>query len=164
MKWDDTALFICGFMACWSLSAAEADLEEQFIDPSKSATRPGLALTLAPGQEEGTALDRQFERAHEAGAGGVLLSLSAADGRLWERLRSAALACQRLGLELGVCDFAVSTQAVPSVKYGRKMVWSSVSVGGEAPVGTNARPEVCQAGDSYELLARLAVPVAETVQ
>jgi len=164
MKWDDRAVFFFGVMTCWALSAAEADLEEQFIEPSKNATRPGLALTLDPSQEADAALDLQIERAHVAGAGGVLLSLSAADERSGDRLRSAALACQRLGMELGVCDFAVSTQAVPSVMSARKMVWSSVSVCGEAPVGTNARPQVCQTGDSYELLARLAVPVAETVE
>ena len=154
---------VCVVAIFCSTARAGETLESQFVGLPQNFTRPSVALTLgvSPGAAEFFA--RQLERAREAGAGGVLVTLPLADDAGWELLAKVAERCRQLGLELGVRDFGLSTQEVAAAAYTRKLVWSSFPADASGSV-TNTRPQVCQPDRSYQELARLAVPVAESVQ
>ncbi|MEI7900425.1 MAG: glycosyl hydrolase [bacterium] len=153
----------CAAVAACAAAGAEDTLEAQFVGLSQNATRPSVALTLGMGQRDTEAFLRQLERAREAGAGGVLVTVPTADEAVWGLLAKGAGRCRQLGLELGVRDFGLSTQEVASAAHLRKLVWSAYSA--DASEGlTNTRPQVFQTNRSYQELARLAVPLAERVQ
>ena len=152
----------CVTAAVFTVLGAEEGLEAQFLAPPQNFTRPGVALTLDLARGDSEIFSRQLERAREAGAGGVLLAVPPADEAVWASLAKVADRCRQLGLELGVRDFGLATQDVASVAHTRKLVWASYDSDGRDGT-TNARPLVFQTDRSYEELARLAVPVAESV-
>ncbi len=153
---------LCVAAVIFSTFGAEEGLEAQFVAPPQNLTRPGVALTLDLAHGDSEIFSRQLERAREAGAGGVLLTVPPADEAVWASLAKVADRCRQLGLELGVRDFGLATQEVASVAHTRKLVWSSYASDG-TDGATNARPQVFQTARSYQELARLAVPVAESV-
>jgi hypothetical protein len=154
----------CAAAAAWAAGGAEETLEAQFVEPPQNATRPCVALTLEPAPGGGAEVfSRQLERAREAGAGGVLVTVPAVDDAAWESLAKVADRCRQLRLELGVRDFALSTQEVATAAHTCKLVWSSV-LADASDGATNTRPQVFQTDRSYQELARLAVPVAEHVE
>ncbi len=138
-------------------------MESQFADPPPNATRPCVALTLEGARGDAEFFSRQLERAREAGAGSVLVTVPTADDEVWGLLAKVAERCRKLGLELGVRDFGLTAQEVASAAHTRRLVWSSYPADG-ACGATNTRPQVFQTDRSYQELARLAVPVSESVQ
>jgi len=101
-------------------------------------------------------LSMQLLQMRDLGAGGVLLRMPVADDAVWTHLALVSDTCRRLGLELGVCDFALSAEEEASRPHVQQLVWSSqvVATGTE----TNGCLPLFQPGASYRELARLAVP------
>ncbi len=146
------ATVLCGGV----LGVEETSLEVRFRDPPQDATRPSLALAFDPAGTGEEAFSRQLERARDLGAGGVLLTVPRADEAVWAALGRAAEKCRRLGLELGLCDFALAEEEGEG--RAQKLTWSASALTGKACPSTNAAPqELCFSGTSGEL-ARLAVP------
>jgi hypothetical protein len=154
---------VCAVAVAVVAARAGDTLEEQFVQPPQNGARASVALRLESAAGDAEVFSRQLERAREAGAGGVLVTVPAADEAVWALLAKAAERCRQLGLELGLRDFSTGTQDVATAGCTRKLVWASCAAGAAADA-TNARPQVFQTSRSYQELARLAVPVAERVQ
>jgi hypothetical protein len=152
-----------GALAARAAPGAEETLEAQFAEPPQNATRPCVALALGTASGGTEAFARQLERAREAGAGSVLVTVPTADDAVWGALAKVADRCRQLGLEMGVRDFGLSAQEVASAAHTRKLVWSSfLADASYSP--TNARPQVFQPDPFCQVLAQLAVPVGESLQ
>jgi len=140
-----------------SLCADDPPLEDQFRSPPLNGTRPCVSLDMALLSDE-VAIERQLGRLRELGAGGVLLAVPAASDAVWERLGKVAARARQLGIELGVRDFAVSTNEAASRPRACKLVWSSHSASNAVDFSTNSlSPVFLRRGDD-QMLARLAVP------
>lgn len=154
-------------MAAWlALGMAclgQDDLEERFREPTKAGSRLSVAMRLDPacGDTAGGVV-RKLEHVRELGAGGVLISLPAADERVWELLGAAAEWCHKTGTELGVCDFWQSAAEAAGTPHLQTLAWSSRQVEGGA-LATNLLPLAYGPGGTYVEIARLAVPEAEEV-
>ena len=146
------AAVLCGGV----MGGEEASLEARFRDPPLDASRPSLAVAFDPSGTGEEAFSRQLERARDLGAGGVLLNVPRADEALWAALGRAAEKCRRLGLELGLCDFALEEEKGGG--RAQKLIWSASALTDKASPSTNAVPEAfCFSVASVEL-ARLAAP------
>ncbi len=147
---------VCALTGCVGASAEEA-LEARFRDPPADDCRLSLALPLERLSPESEALSRQLVQFRALGAGGLLVRVPAADDAVWARLSVLADACRRLGLELGVCDFALSAEEEKSRSRTQRLLWTSEA--GETASATNRALSVFREDASYRTLARLAVPV-----
>lgn len=145
-------------LACLTLSAEASDLEARFKDPPPNATRPCVTLTLDAGRLDGDWILRQLERARDIGAGGVLLTVPTASETVWGTLARAADRARQYGLEIGFRDFYLSEEEASVTPRARKLVWCSTFATNQADFATNALPQVCRPGNTYQELARLTVP------
>ena len=165
--WYDSSMFcssqslryaVCVFAWCATVLRADRPLEALFRDPPADASRPCVAVALGKLSQEKDALSRQLLLVREFGAGGVLVRVPVAEGAVWTHLTLVSDTCRRLGLELGVCDFALSAEEEMSRPHVQRLVWSASLA--EAPgATTNVRSPVYQPGGFYRELAQLAVPV-----
>ena len=144
-------------MGSWAtVLTADTDLERLFNDPPADATRPCMSLPLTDLSMERDGVSRQLSQARALGVGGVLLRVPPADETIWLHLMLVADTCRRLGMELGVCDFALSTEA-PVTSHVQRLVWSAERCA-ETGAGTNVCSPVLKMDGSYRELARLGVP------
>lgn len=165
MIWDNRANWVvvaAGLMSGLALGA-EPSLDEQFRDPPPSVARPSVALRLALAKGGIEPALRQLEHVREMGAGGVLVTVPMADEAVWAALAALCERCRQLGLELGVRDFLLSAEEAAALPRAQKLVWSSRLVEGSG-LTTNLLPLAYGPDATYQEVARLAVPVAETVQ
>jgi len=152
----------CVIACCASTALAEVSLEAAFRSPPDDASRPCVKLSLEKLPSEKAALFLQLSHVRDVGAGGVLLRMPVAGDAAWTQLALVSDTCRRLGLELGVCDFALSPEEADSRPRVQRVVWSAVQAAAAGPA-TNACVPMFQPGTSYRELARLAVPVESEV-
>ena len=148
---------VCGLAWCATFLRADSSLDASFRDPPADDSRPCMGLALGALSTEKDALSRQLVRVRELGAGGVLIHVPVADAAVWAHLGLVADTCKRLGLELGVHDFALSAEEAVSRPHVQQVVWSAERAGA-GETATNGCPPLFQPGASYRELARLAVP------
>jgi hypothetical protein len=138
---------------------AEDALELRFRDASAAGFGPSVTLRVESAQMGQDDVLRLLERVRELGAGGVLVTVPVTDEKAWVLLAKVGEACRKWGLELGVCDFPVSSEEAAGLPHARRLVWSSREVAG-ASFTTNRLPDSVRAGACREV-AWLAVPVLE---
>ena len=148
----------CVLGSCATALTEDNALERLFNDPPADATRPCLSLPLTDLSRERDGVSRQLSQARALGMGGVLLRVPLADEATWLHLVLVADTCRRLGMELGVCDFALSTEA-PVTSHVQRLVWSAERFT-ETGAGTNvcSCSPVFKTDGSYRELIRLGVP------
>ena len=147
----------CVLAYCAMVRGADTPLESSFRNPSADASRPSVAIALAKLSCEKETLFRQLSQVRELGAGGVLVRVPVADDAVWTHLTLVSDTCRRLGLELGVCDFALSSEEESARPHVQRLVWSATRAEGSV-AATNVCSPVFQPGRSYRELACLAVP------
>jgi hypothetical protein len=142
---------------------AEAPLEARFRDLPADAWRPSLALPLGQLSSDPETLSRQLVQIRALGAGGLLVRMPTASDAVWTQVALLADACRRLGLELGVSDFALSMEEQASRPRTQRLLWSSGPSENVAGEDGAVLPSVFQTDSSYHEIARLAVPVQKDI-
>lgn len=145
-------------LALAQTSGAMNTVAERFKNPAFDATRPGLALMFDTSTETRDTFLRQLERTRELGAGSVLVTFLGPSETILSSIEWVAAACQRLGLELGVCDFL--TSEAEHKGSAQRLIWHMTSVIADQQGAVTNLPLIVEHRDTRcRELARLAVPV-----
>ncbi|MBO4286945.1 MAG: hypothetical protein J5985_02125 [Kiritimatiellae bacterium] len=91
--------------------------EASFANPPADVSRPVACLSLDGGSEtDAHRAATLLDRAKDAGAGGVLVSLSAATAPVWTNWAALATQAAKYGLDIAFRDFSLTNSPAPGAK------------------------------------------------